>query len=309
MPLSSAHTHFNKLLTGFSVEFTPPEHVADLVVKPYSVTNDSDVYAVYDKTAFNIVNDVRADGAPENEIDMGWGYDAYMIEPHGLKSKITQKMRRNNDSGVDLESQVTETLKRMICNGLEQRVFGAGGVLRATANNTHAANLDWTNLATATPRANVETAINAVEEASGRTPNTIVLTPKVARHIMATTDYKSERQYTVDLSTQSGASDLPAQFYGMRAVYVGALLNTTKKGQAATLSRLMGDDVWLGFIHPGETVGEKVLTHSARLWTEEYVRKWWDDEIESDWIAYNLNYVCKVVAKECGAILQSVLTA
>lgn len=308
MPLSSAHVHFNRPLTRMMVEFTPPEYVADRICKRVPVENDSDDFYVMDKSAFNQVNDERADGATENEIDQGWSLDYYRVGYHGLKSKVTDKQRKNNSSGIDLERLAAENIKRNILNRLEQRVFGSGGLLRTAANNVTSANRDWTNASTATPRVHCELGINAVEDACGLTPNTIVLTPKVARTIIGTAEYQAERHFTVDMSTQSGAADLPKYIYGMEAVYVGALLNTAKKGQAASLSRLMSDDVWLGYIAPGE-VGDKVMTHSVLIVTEEYARRWRDDEIEADYVAYNFNYAVKKIASECGYLMTSVLTA
>lgn len=309
MALGAAHTHYSKLLTGISVLYTNPAYVADLIVKPYTVTQDNDVYTVFDKTGFTVVNDVRADRASENEIQFGWKYEPYRIEYHGLKDAVTDKQRRNADQGLDLDATSIEVIKDMILLAKEQRVFGSGGLLRTAANNVGSANIDWTTLTSASPRGDVETGINAVEAASGRTPNTIAMAPNVMRWIMRTSEYREETKYTVNLSTQGGAEDLPDSLYGMKVVYVGALINTAKKGLADSLDRLMADDIWLGYVHPGESLGQKILTHSACIWTEEYARKWRDDDIEADWMAYNLNYVNKVVAKECGYLLTSVLTA
>lgn len=301
-------THVSAVLSGMAVEFRSPAHVAQEVVKPARVLKENDLYLVFDKGMWDATDDIRADGTPSKEIERGWRYDSYVIEGHALKQKITKRARENADPGLELDRRAAELVKQQVLNGLEQRIFGASGFLRTPGNNIGNVNVDWTNLSTANVRGAVNTALEAVENGAGVTPNTIVMTTVVARHIMQTAQYLEETKYVTDRSQQAGANDLPATFFGMRAVYVGALINTARKGQAPAPTRLMGDDIWIGYVDPNP-LQQGVLTHSALIHTDEYVRSWYDDEIEADWVEYNFNYTPKIIARECGYLLQSVLTS
>lgn len=304
MANTSAHTHYSAVLTNLSVQFKPPGLVAERIVRRVPVTNETDVYPVFDKALFDAPDDHRADGAPENESSLGWKYEPYVIEPHGLRDKITRRMRKNADSQIDLEALKNYALKQKILNGLEKRVFGSGGLLRTTANNVAATNGDWTNRSTMTPREDVNAICQTVQQACGLRPNTMALSPTVLDRITESAQYKDEAKHVVDLRDDGR----PGRLYGLDVVEVGSLLNTAKKGQASSLGYLMGEDVWIGFVPGDGETGLQMMAHSILLWTEEYARKWWDDESEVDWVAYNFNYVPKMVAKECGGLLTSVLT-
>ncbi len=239
------HVHYNQVLTNLAVDYAPMELVARQILPVFPVVNATDVYPVFDKRLFDDYEDLRADGDESNEVSRGWKYVAYMCESHALKEHITKKMRANWDSQVDLEGSISEDLKQLVWNRYEKRVLGSGGILRTTTNNIHSANVNWTNLATATVKGDLDTAKEAIEAAASPTPNVIVLTPQVARHIANTTEWKDYHKYTANIADD----DLPKSIYGLRPLYVKAVLNTAKKGQAATLARVWGKHTLLAHVN------------------------------------------------------------
>lgn len=302
----ATQVHYNKVLSNIAVEFSPLDLVGTQAAPIFPVMERSDVFPVFDKSMFDLADDTRADGTAANEVSRGWSYTQYLCERHSLKEAITEEMRKNWDSQVDLESTTTEFLKQLVWNNYEYRLFGPTGLFRTTANNIYSQNLNWTNLATADPRGDIENAIEAVEVASGKIPNTIIMTPATARGIMRTAEYQNERHFTVDMQTLGGIK-LPTSFYGMQTLYVQALINTTRKGQAPSLTRIMADDVWLGYINP--SMGYKQLTYALTLKESEAMKNWYDNEVDADKYEYDTYYCPKLIAKECGALLQSVFTA
>jgi hypothetical protein len=304
MPASTNQAHYNSVLTDISVNYTPPDLVARELLKPVNVTHENDVYPVFDKSGFDIENDLRADGAEANETDLGWKYVPYQCEEHALKTVLTKRQMDNADDPADLEARKTENVKQKVLNRLENLVFGTGGFARNTSNVINARNFDWSNSATAAVRRDVDLLKEDVETASGVTPNTIVLTPQAARGIMRTAEWRDEAKYTNDLRSDN---DIPTQFYGLNVITVGSLYNTGRKGQTRTLGRMMGDDVLVCYIAPGG-LSQNVLTWAALLYTEEYAAKWYDDNRRAWLIEYGYIYVPQLVAKECAALGQSVLT-
>jgi hypothetical protein len=294
-------------MTNLAVQFTPPELVARNLFPVVPVENRADVYSVFDKSMFNTADDTRADGDESNEVSRGWRYEPYVCEKHALNEPITQDMRKNWDSQVDLESSTTEYLKQLVWNNYEIRMFGTGGICRTAANNIYSNALNWSNLTTASPRTDLEAAINAVEIGCGFTPNTIVLTPLVARWIMRTAEWKDENKYTVNIWKEGGAADLPPNMYGMNVIYVKSLINTARKGQPPALSRIMSDDIWLGYVNPSGP-GYKSVTYGATLMEYEEVTSWFEKSRKADIYEYEANYTPKLIAKECGALLTDVTT-
>lgn len=304
MPTTTNQAHFNSVLTDISVNYNPPELAARKLLQPVPVTHESDVYPVFDKSGYDIEDDLRADGAESNETDLGWRYVPYLCGEHALRTVLTKRQMDNADDPADLEARKTENVKQKVLNRLELLTFGTGGFARTAGNVINSRNFDWSNAATAQVRRDLDLLKEDVETASGMTPNTIVLTPAVARGIMRTAEYRDEAKYTNDLRSDN---DIPSQLYGMDVVLVQSLQNTGRKGQARTLGRMMGDDVLLCYNAPGG-VGPNVLTWAALLYTEEYASKWWDDSRRAWIIEYGYIYCQQLVARECAALGTSVLT-
>lgn len=304
MPNSTNQVHYNSVLTDISVNYNPPELVARELLKPVLVNHENDVYPVYDKSQFDIEDDLRADGTESNETDLGWKYVPYQCEEHALKTPLTKRQIDNADDPSDLEARKTENVKQKVLNRLENMVFGTGGFARSAANYINSRNLNWTNTATASPRTDIDLLKEDVETAAGVTPNTIVLTPQVARAIMRTAEWRDEAKYTNDLRADN---DIPVQFYGLNVITVGSLMNTARKGQARSLGRMMGDDILVTYIAEGG-LSQNVLTWAALLYTEEYAAKWYDNDRRAWLIEYGYIYTPQLIARECAAQGASVLT-
>lgn len=305
MPTSSNQTHYSSVLTDISVGYNPPELVARELLKPVQVTHENDVYPVYDKSGYDVEDDLRADGTESNETDLGWKYVPYQCEDHALNTTLTKRQMDNADDPADLEARKTENVKLKVLNRLEALVFGTGGFARTAANVINSRNFDWSNPATASPRSDFDLLKEDIEVAAGVTPNTVVMTPRVARAVMRTAEWRDEAKYTNDLRADN---DIPTQFYGLDVITVGSLQNTARKGQARSLGRLMGEDVLVCYINPGG-LGQNVLSWAALLYTEEYAAKWWEDARRAWKIEYGYIYALQLVARECAALGTSVLTA
>jgi len=294
MPIGPVHTHYNQILTNVSVEFKSTELVAEKIFPRQKVEHETDLYYEFDKSSFNIVPDERSDGAPENESTGGWIERAYSVTSYGLRDKITKRMKGNADQGLQLEVSITNRLTQQLRNGLEYRVLGANGILRNTANNVGSANADLTP-SNASPRTTITTAISAVQKACGLMPNTLVCNPEVLRKITLTAEYREEFKYVQDIRN----SDLPEKLYNLDVVQATALGNLTAggvpvaKGLAPTLGYIMDDDIWVGYVKPG-SMGMRDITYGVTFYTEQYSRKWYDDETEVDWIAVDDVYVPKL---------------
>lgn len=308
MPRGAQHTHYNKVLSNISIEFQAPGLVAEKIFPRMRVENETDLYYEFDKSAFNIVNDERADGAPENESTGGWIERAYAVSAYGLKDKITKRMRANADKGLDLEVTITKRLTQQLANQLEYRILGASGVMRQTANVVGNVNGNLTG-ATASPRTVVTNAISAIQKASGMQPNVMVMNPDILRNITLTAEYREEFKFVQDIRN----ADLPTKLYGLDVIVAAGLANATsgtpnKKGAATSLEYIMNDDIWVGYVKPGG-LGMRDITYGTLFYTEQYTRKWYDEDVEVDWIAVNDIYVPKLIAKECGYLITSPFTA
>jgi hypothetical protein len=294
---SSAHTHYNKILSNVSIEYKNDEHIAEKILPRQKVENESDLYYVFDKSTFNIPEDLRADGTKENESTGGWIERNYQVINYGLRDRITKRMKQNADKGLDLEISVTNRLTEQLRNGLENRVVGPTGLIRQTANNVGTSNPDLTTTS-ASPRKVVLDACTAIQSASGKMPNILVCNPNILRKITLTAEYREEVKFTKDIRNL----DMPDQLYGLKVIQATSLYNSAAKGLAPNLNYLMDNDIWIGYVKPGG-LGFRDLTYGTLFYTEQYTRKWYDEDVEVDLIAVNDLYDPRLIAKECGYLV------
>jgi hypothetical protein len=259
-------------------------------------------YYKFDKSFFDIKNDVRQPGDRANEVQRGWILEPYFCVCHSLAEVLPDEIAANADTVIGLEADIVERLKQLVWNRYEVTVLGDGGIVTDPGNNIYNNTLNLTNLQTADPRNAVNLAINAIEEAAGVSPNMIVMNPKIARRIMATDQYREEAKYVVDIRNEGGAGDLPSQFYGLEAAYAQSLVNTANRGEPANLQRVLTDKIWIGHVSKSGSFF-KTLTYGFTFEYREASRSWYDESRQSTYYQYDWMYDGKVVAKECGALL------
>jgi len=302
--------HLNALLTDVSVKYIPPDLAADKVLRPIRVQHLSDEFPIWDRVLFDLMDDTRANGAPSRQTDAGFKLTSYQCVEHSLHALITESDLRNADDVLDIEMVKTETVKQQVLNNYENLIFGSGGFATNTANfiNSRAyggngsALCDLSNASTGSPRALIDAMKEDVEVASGRTPNTIIGAPASFRAIMRTEEFRKEEYYQSPLQgTANDVEDLPQKFYGMDVVPVKALLNSANKGQPRSLARVAGKNFIVAYIAPGG-LGRNMLTWAVRLWTEEYVSKWYEPDIRSWKIEYGRFTTPKLIAAECASL-------
>ena len=100
----------------------------------------------------------------------------------------------------------------------------------------------WDVPATCTPKANVQTAINALRAARGIMPNTVVMSWSVFQSVLVSAELKTYLQYTSPhlIETEQAQLDMLAKYFGVQQVLVAkAIYDTANKGKTATLA-----DVW-----------------------------------------------------------------
>lgn len=321
MPNTVNQVRRSEVLTNFAVRFRPPARRWDQIFRILPVTQRNGEYPQFDADLYAAPDDFRADGTESKPVDIGWKYVAYQANAHALKTKITKNARKAAKNQVDLESIKVQGVKAMVENNMEKAVFGPGGILRTAANNIYSANVDWTNLATATPRVHIQTAGIAIKKACGYYPNTIAATAETFLQVVNTNEFKDATRFFTDLTKVNG---IPDKLYGLDTIVVDSQVQTTKKGQAKIPSNfLMGDDVWIGYVAEGEPgeeilddggqaenqIGPEVMTYGVCINESEESRMWWDNDIQADWAEYERVYDLKVVARECGGLLQSVLSS
>ena len=229
-------------LTNVSVEFQPVGFIADQVLDVIPVSLEAAGYYVFDDTNFNIPEAKRNPRGVYKEIDFGMSSDTYRAEEFGLEARIDDRERRNAPNGLSLDIGKTRRLTNGILLNRERRVANlVTNTANVTQNTTLAGATQWSDI-TSDPSTVARTARTTIRSKTGVLPNRLVLGRDV---------FESLRIHpkVVDFMDGGRASvaDLADYFEVERVIVAGAIYNSAKEGQAATLVDLWGKDALFYF--------------------------------------------------------------
>ncbi len=243
MPDTSS-VHFDVALTNLSVAYRNPAFIAREVSPEVMVRRQSDRFFVYDpqRSSMRERADLRAPGAPAEELDFALGSDTYFCDGHALAAAIPDEEADNADAPLKPRIDRVEHLADRLLLGQE---LALARTLRdpdfATNNSTSEAT-PWTTSGF-DPVARVEAARRVILEQAQVLPNTLVLSQPVysaVRNVEAVTDrVKYSRLGVV------GTEDLAALFDVERVLVGRAIVQTTDEEGEAVFSPVWGRDAFL----------------------------------------------------------------
>lgn len=229
----------DRMLTGVALEFRPDPGalIADDVLPVVPVTFESAGYYVFDDTNFNIPETKRNPRGVYKEIDFGLSTDNYRAEEYGIEARIDDRERKNSPGALDLDIGKTRRTTNAILLARERRVANlVTNTANVTQNQTLSGTAQWSD-PTSDPAAIARAARTAIRSKTGVKPNKLAIGNDV---------FESLRIHPKLLDFMDGGKpsvqDL-AEFFEVQTVIVaGAIYNTAKEGQAATLVDLWGKD-------------------------------------------------------------------
>lgn len=186
-----------------------------------------------------------------NEGDFEYDSVSFQTEEYGWKSRVDEREANIYGENGMLEEIAALRAWEVLLNKLEGRVLAKAVDATVTASQTNAAAAVWTNLASATPIDDIETACNAVYARTGMWPNTVAMSRKRFRNAR-----RSEQ--VLDALHAAGAGEQALQgsvtaaklaevFDVERVLVSNAIKNTANIGAAASIASIFPDDkIWVG---------------------------------------------------------------
>jgi hypothetical protein len=236
--------------TALAIAYRNPAYIADLVLPRVPVSSREFKYLNYPVAETFAAPDTRVGrkSAP-NQVTMS-GTDATgSVEDFGLDDPIPQADIDNAPAGHDPLSRSTEQLTDYVALGREVRVAGivfAAGTYATGYKVQLAGTSQWSDFANSDPIADIFTAIDTPL----LRPNTLVFGrgsySKLVQHPKVNKAVNGSGSDTGIVKRQQ-----LAELFEVTNIYVGeSRLNTAKKGQAATLSRVWGKHMAALHINP-----------------------------------------------------------
>ena len=305
--------HVNKLLSNVGVRYANTDYIADRAAPIVDVVNETDYYANWPADVW-FRNEVamRAEGTAAAQVSLNVTLtNTYQCIEYALRTPITDRVRRNMDSQLQLQARLTELLAQKIMIGREARVATLVNTSGNWDNSTTLTGGDqWSNAAQSDPVGDLDTAIAAVNDAAPGAPSDTF--------IFGEESWRTFRRHPSIIALIFGGGfqgslivtpELVARAFEIRQVLVGKAMlidPTTAVGAEkitdyATKTKIWGDYCWVGHVNPAPSIMTPTAMHQFRQFSE--TRAWFNDETKSDWIEMAESIDEKVIASPTGYLI------
>lgn len=169
--------------------------------------------------------------------------DSYTTSEHGAEEVVDDNESENYRDYFDHELVSAQRARDAVLRNAEIRI--ADAVFNANTFTPQTVTNEWDDYANATPLTDVETAVQAVYDATGVWPNALIINKRVFRNLRNCAEIIDRIKYSgrdgVKASEINAA--MLADLFDLEEVIVGgAAKNTAAEGQSASLSPIWSDE-------------------------------------------------------------------
>lgn len=290
--------HVNRPLTNISVAYMNNDYIYPQVFPQVPVANKSDVYFVFDRSAFyRNRSGLRAPGTRAPLGDYGITTASYICINDALGALIPDEMRDNADAPLRVEVTGTKYVADGLELGEEIRVAAkiAACASWASASNPGTA---WSS-DNSDPYADIQTAVDAVIKQIGRMPNIAVTNWTVWRRLQNHPNFLERLKYTRPGGTLAEGD--VNNWFGFDKLLIGkAIYDTANEGATTSMSFVWGNNFWVGYVPSAPALEEPAAGYVLRWGNKEIRRLRMEPEhatlIEGQWFVSET-----ITASEAGA--------
>lgn len=309
--------HIDQALTNIAIGYPVNGLIGPRLLSDVPVEKKTDKYFIFDSDREGIaqIDDRREPGAEAVEVDLSVSTDSYDTGGHSLKSVVPQEEYENADSPLRPLADKTEFLAgRLLIN--QEISLKAALDAALTGGLTSDPTNEWNDYTSGDPVADMNTAIDSVEDNTGFRPNIIAMDSKVWRAVKHHPDIVDRVKY---MGTDNSPGDVTvegfAALFDLEEIIVSwQSQNTALKGQSASLSRIWGDDVYVAYRPPRP--GLKIPAFGYRYVWRPFtgglngwmVRRWTSEERMADVVQADKYYDQKITLAAAGYRLQNRLS-
>ncbi len=246
--------HQDQALTDFTVAYfqdLESTAVGGQFAPAVPVGKQSNKYYVYDKA-----ETMRTDAqkrAPNTEAavrNYTLSTGSYFCDVYSIASDVSEQVRANADAALDVEEDAARVCAEDIRLRMEMD-FATAAFATGIWGTDVVGSTDftkWSN-ASSSPIDDVATGSNTVEEATGRTPNTLVIGAKVLNTGLR--NHPDIIARLPDNAPRVTTSSFLANLFGVERVLIAkAIRNTADEGATGSYSRILGNHVLLAYVDP-----------------------------------------------------------
>lgn len=292
----------DKLLSSISIKYANKNFIAREVFPEVSVMKRSDLYRIYSRN-FRLPETSRADGGLTRRHDFNVSTASYVLEKHGLHEYVSDD-QMDNFEPHELRADTTEELTDKILLRMEKSVADLMTSTSWSQNVSLSAAQQWSlNSTTSNPIPLMDTAATTVLENSGFLPTHAIIPRSV---LLAAKNHDS----VIDRIKYVSMDITPAMLAGLFDIDTllspTAVIDGSAEGATESIAALWGDNVFVGY----RPASASILRPSAGYVFKKnvpMVKRWRDEDRESEKIEVNMQYQAKVVASLAGYLIKDAL--
>ncbi len=305
----------NKLLTNISNGYFPgvEDFIAEQILPAVQVAQTTGLVGKYSNNHLRIVNTVhKGKGDYQMLESITTTSDTYNIENHGIHDIVTEDDIRNFEKPFDAEIDTTMALVQAQLLAKEN---GLATTLRSTSiitqNTTLSGNAQYNNIhhADSHPIENKLVASAAIRDATGKKPNTLIASEEVIDYLSVHDELMDNLGFKFNRKGGMTHQEL-AMALGVKQILVGkAMYNSSKEGQADSLTSIWGNDLIYAYIAKPE-LRQKTLGfefRKSRTSPREVARYTPNMPLRSKGIIVADNYDQNLLNVECAYLIKDAI--
>lgn len=294
--------HIDQLLSNVSLKYVNNDFIAMKIFPEVPVIKDSDKYRIYAQN-FRLPETIKANKGVAKEHYFEVSTSSYILQDHALKDYITQDDIDNYDV-ADLRADTTEELTDKILLRVEKLVMDLFTTTNWSQNASMTATQLWSlDTVQSNPIPVVDTALGVVLQNSGYRPNFGLISYNGFT-------YAKNHQSVLDRIKYTQAAFVTEQIlgtaFGVPEFYVSSVqLDTSDLGRTATVAPLFSDKAFFGY-KPSRPGPKQPSCGYLFRKSVPMVRRWFDDERNSEAIEVRMKVSPQVVASLAGYLINNI---
>lgn len=296
--MSPRDTYVNPLLTNVYITYGGDQNfVAEQIFKPLGVEKETGIYFVRDKENLRAPADARRGMySRANRVTNTLTQASYTLEEKSLEHWIPERIMKQYADPFDAKKNgvtlITDKLK------LDQEI-DARDSLQAGAGTSVDASAGWANAATDI-QSQVTTALTAIQKATGKKGNTVVLSKDAVDAVLKNTAFRTAVQYTSFPSPEELRGKIASWLDVENVIIADAVNNTAKEGQTDTLDYIWTDVAYVLYVNPNPAIESTTAGYKLYVSDFAYSDEWYERGEKCDVVRVTDFYDNKVV--DAGAI-------
>lgn len=243
--ITARDMHVDQVLTQIALDYRPEGMIADLIFPIVPVLKQSDYYVTFSRAdALRIENDKRSPGTEANKVTRSMSSATYFADNYALRNEIFLEDKSNADPLFlqKLYEGRTMYVVDKLALGWESRV----ALMCTSGSNVgsySAVGSSWTDITNANPFTNINTAIDNVQDSTGKRPNRMVMGQLAWRLARRNTNVINKIFGTNNGGNLPSRQQVADLFEVDEILVGGAYQNTGNEAQAEALSQIWGANV------------------------------------------------------------------